>query len=94
MFHYQPDAVVAAFVRFNHRTSFSLQDLLDYDTELFVINDAVFANFLIHAGIPNPSTFDKSKLLIIAACAPGTFHQALFTAAHVYKNALDVGAIA
>jgi hypothetical protein len=54
----------------------------------------VFANFLQAAGIPNPSTFDKSKLLIIAACAPGTFHQALFTAAGVYKNALDVGAIA
>lgn len=93
MFHYQPDAVVTAFVRFRRRTSFSLQDLLDYDAELFAINDDAFANVLEAAGIPNPSTFDKSKLLVIAACSPGTFHQALFTAAGVYRNALDVGAI-
>jgi hypothetical protein len=93
MWNYHPDAVLVAFVRFKRRTAFTEQELQDYDTELFTINDGFMASSLRLAGIQNPGRFDKSKLLLIAACAPGQFDQAIQTGAIIYKSALDQGVI-
>ena len=38
--NYHPDVIVETFVRFHPGRSFTLQDLLDYDAELFAANDA------------------------------------------------------
>jgi hypothetical protein len=93
MLNYQPDAVLAAFVNFKGRTSFTVQELQDYDVELFVINDSFIVSCLRQVGIQNPGRFDKSKVLLIASCAPGRFDQAVATAAMIYKSALDQGGI-
>ena len=44
-------------------------------------------------GLPNPSTYDKSKLLQIASVAPGSFNAAVLYAATAYVRALTIGAI-
>jgi hypothetical protein len=66
MWNYHPDVVVETFVRFHPGRSFTLQELQDYDAELFAANDAFFTSALRARGLPNPSPFDKSKLLQIA----------------------------
>jgi hypothetical protein len=93
MWNYHPDVVVQTFVRFHPGRSFTLQELRDYDAELFVTNDAFFTNALLQRGIQNPSTYDKSKLLQIACGAPGTFDAAVVYAAGAYARALSIGAI-
>lgn len=93
MWNYHPDAVVETFVRFHPGRSFTLQELHDYDAELFAANDAFLTSALQARGLPNPSTFDKSKLLQIACVAPGAFDAAVLYAAGAYVHALSVGAI-
>jgi hypothetical protein len=94
MWNYQPDVVVETFVRFHPGRSFTLQELRDYDAELFALNDAFFTSALQARGLPNPSTFDKSKLLQIACVSPGAFDAAVIYAAGAYVRALTLGAIA
>jgi hypothetical protein len=93
MWNYHPDVVVETFVRFHPGRSFTLQELHDYDNELFVANDTFFTTALQARGLPNPSTFDKSKLLQIASVAPGSFDAAVLYAAGAYVRALTIGAI-
>jgi hypothetical protein len=94
MWNYHPDVVVQTFVRFHPNRTFTLQELRDYDAELFAANDVFFTSALQARGIPNPSTYDKSKLLQIACGAPGMFDAAVLYAAGAYARALSVGAIA
>jgi hypothetical protein len=94
MWHYHPDVVVQTFVRFHPERTFTLQELRDYDAELFRTNDAFFTAALLEQGIQNPSNYDKSKLLQIACVAPGRFDSAVLQAAFTYKRALTLGAIA
>ena len=76
MWNYHPDVVVETFVRFNQQgRPFTLQDLRDYDAELFAANDAFITAALQQRGLPNPSTFDKSKLLQIACVSPGSLRR-------------------
>lgn len=93
MWNYHPDVVVETFVRFHPGRVFTLQELHDYDDELFAANDTFFTTALQARGLPNPSTYDKSKLLQIACVAPGTFNAAVLSAATVYVRALTIGAI-
>jgi hypothetical protein len=94
MWNYHPDVIVQTFVRFHPGRSFTLQELQDYDTELFTANDTFFTSALRQRGIQNPSPYDKSKLLQIACGAPGMFDAAVLYAAGAYARALSVGAIA
>jgi hypothetical protein len=93
MWNYHPDVVVQTFVRFHPGRSFTLQELKDYDAEIFRTNDAFFTAALLEQGIQNPSTYDKSKLLQIACVSPGRFDAAVLQAAFSYKRALTLGAI-
>jgi hypothetical protein len=94
MWNYHPDVVVQTFVRFHPNRSFTLQELRDYDAEIFRTNDVFFTNALLEQGIQNPSSYDKSKLLQIACGAPGRFDAAVVYAAGAYKRAMSLGAIA
>ncbi len=94
MWNFHPDVVVQTFVRFHPGSSFTLQELQDYDAELFASNDGFFTAALRERGIMNPSRFDKSKLLQIALTSPGTFDAAVRYAAGAYAHAVNVGAIA
>jgi hypothetical protein len=94
MWNYHPDVVVATFVRFHPGRSFTLQELKDYDAELFAANDAFFTSALVARGLPNPSAYDKSKLLQIACVSPGAFDAAVLYAAGAYVRALSLGVIA
>jgi hypothetical protein len=91
MVNYDSDAVLAAFVNFRFHSGFTRQDLVNYDAELAAINDGFMTSVLIAVGVPNPSRFDKSKLLMIAAGSQGTFDPAVQEAARTYKRALDIG---
>lgn len=93
MWHYHPDVVLETFVRFHPGRSFTKQELQDYDAELFAANDAFFTSALVARGLPNPSAFDKSKLLQIACVSPGGFDAAVFYAAGAYVRALSLGVI-
>jgi hypothetical protein len=93
MWNYHPDVVVEAFVRFNPGRTFTLQELRNYDAELFAANDALFTAALRARGILNPSPFDKSKLLQIACVSPGTFDAAVNYAAGAYVRAISEGVI-
>lgn len=94
MWKYHPDVVVETFVRFHPGRAFTLQELQDYDAELFAANDAFFTSALVARGLPNPSAYDKSKLLQIACVSPGTFDAAVLYAAGAYVRALNLGVIA
>jgi hypothetical protein len=94
MWNYQSDVVVQTFVRFHPGRSFTLEELQAYDRELFVANDAFFTSALRARGLPNPSPFDKSKLLQIACVSPGAFDAAVNYAAGAYVRALALGVIA
>ena len=93
MWNYHADVVVETFVRFHPGRSFTLQELQDYDAELFAANDAFFTSALRARGLPNPSPFDKSKLLQIACVSPGAFDAAVVYAAGAYVRALSLGVI-
>ena len=93
MWNYHPDVVVETFIRFQPGRSFTLQDLQDYDAELFASNDFFFTTALQDRGLPNPSPYDKSKLLQIACVSPGSFDAAVRFAAGAYVRALTIGAI-
>ncbi len=93
MWNYHSDVVVETFVRFHPGRSFTLQELHDYDNELFAANDTFFTTALQARGLPNPSPYDKSKLLQIASVAPGSFDAAVLYAAGAYVRALTIGAI-
>lgn len=93
MWNYHPDVVVETFVRFHPNRSFTLQELQDYDAELFAANDAFFTSVLQARGLPNPSPYDKSKLLQMACVSPGAFDAAVMYAAGAYVRALSLGAI-
>ncbi len=71
MWNYHPDVVLETFVRFHPGQTFTLQELRDYDAQLFATNDAFFTSVLVARGLPNPSAYDKSKLLQIACVSPG-----------------------
>ena len=89
--NYHPDVIVETFVRFHPGRSFTLQELLDYDAELFAANDAFFTAALKARGLTNPSVYDKSKLLQIACVSPGKFDEAVNYAAGAYVRALSLG---
>ena len=91
--NYQPDVVVQAFIRFNPDKSFGLQELVDFDARLFTANDRFIVAALQAQNIPNPSEFDKSRVLQFAVVAPGDFGAAIIFGAAAYRRALDVGAI-
>ena len=91
--NYHPDVIVETFVRFHPGRSFTLQELLDYDAELFDANDAFFTAALKARGLTNPSVYDKSKLLQIACVSPGAFDAAVNFAAGAYVRALDLDVI-
>ena len=91
--NYQADVVIEAFIRFNPGKSFVLDDLIDFDARLFAANDVFIVAALQARNIPNPSTFDKSKVLQFAVVAQGDFGAALTFGAGAYRRALDVGAI-
>jgi hypothetical protein len=91
--NYHPDVIVETFVRFHPGRSFTLQELLDYDAELFAANDAFFTAALKARGLTNPSVYDKSKLLQIACVSPGNFDAAVNYAAGAYVRALDLDVI-
>jgi hypothetical protein len=94
MWNYHPDVIVETFVRFNPPgRPFTLQDLRDYDAALFAANDTFITAALQQQGLPNPSKFDKSKLLQIACVSPGVFDAAVNHAAVVYVRALSLGVI-
>ena len=93
MWNYHPDVIVETFVRFHPNRSFTLQELHDYDAELFAANDAFFTSALQARGLPNPSPYDKSKLLQMACVSPGGFDAAVMYAAGAYVRALSLGAI-
>jgi len=93
MWNYHPDVVVETFVRFHPGRTFTLQELRDYDAELFATNDAFFTSALVARGLPNPSKFDKSKLLQIACVSPGGFDAAVNYAAGAYVRAISLGVI-
>ena len=93
MWNYHPDVVLETFVRLHPGQTFTLQELRDYDAELFASNDAFITATLQQRGLPNPSTFDKSKLLQIACVSPGAFDAAVAHAAVVYVRALSLGVI-
>lgn len=94
MWNYHPDVVLEAFVRFHPGRSFTLQELRDYDALLFATNDAIFTSVLVARGLPNPSAYDKSKLLQVACVSPGGFDAAVSYAAGAYVRALSLGVIA
>ena len=91
--NYHPDVIVETFVRFHPGRSFTRQELIDYDAELFAANDAFFTAALKARGLTNPSRYDKSKLLQIACVSPGTFDAAVNYAAGAYVRALDLDVI-
>jgi hypothetical protein len=89
--NYHPDVIVETFVRFHPHRSFTRQELVDYDAELFAANDALFTAALQARGLSNPSLYDKSKLLQIACVSPGDFDAAVNYAAGAYIRALSLG---
>jgi hypothetical protein len=93
MWNYHPDVVLETFVRFHPNRSFTLQELRDYDAELFAANDAFFTSALQARGLPNPSPYDKSKLLQMACVSPGGFDAAVMYAAGAYVRALALDVI-
>jgi hypothetical protein len=93
MWNYHPEVIVETFVRFHPGRSFTLQELQDYDRELFEANDAFLTIALQARGLANPSQFDKSKLLQIACVSPGGFGAAVNYAAGAYVRALSLGVI-
>ena len=91
--NYEVDVVIQAFLQFNPGRSFTLQDLTDFDAQLFTANEAFLLAALQARQIPNPSRFDKSRALQFALAATGDFSAALVFGAGAYRHALDVGAI-
>jgi hypothetical protein len=89
MWNFHPDVVVQTFVKFHPGRSFTRQELVEYDLQLFNANDAFLAAALRERGILNPTPFDKSKVLQIATCSPGDWDAAVRYAAGAYKHALD-----
>ncbi len=59
--NYHPDVIVETFVRFHPGRSFTLQELLDYDAELFAANDAFFTAALQGARSDQPEACTTNR---------------------------------
>ena len=68
MWNYHSDVVVETFVRFHPGRSFTLQELHDYDNELFAANDTFFTTALQARGLPNPSTLRQIEAAADREC--------------------------
>jgi len=91
--NYEPEVIVQAFIRFNPGRSFVLQDLVDFDQNLFDSNDQFIVAALSAQGVPMPSKFDRSRVVQYAVVSPGDFSAAIILGASSYVRALQVGAI-
>jgi hypothetical protein len=90
--HYHPDIVLMIFRHEKPSAKITLESVEKFDDDLHTANNENVVAACVTAGIPDPSKFDRSRVLGMAVLALGSAGR-VGAAAKAYKTALDEGVI-